>query len=148
METSGHRPLATTTVALVILMGIHVVRSSFAMVVWNIGEGQSPAALLLIASGIWVAGLAGWAIVPWVDSPRLGLRLALLFAVLYAAGHAVRHPVLTPALVSASLVAWLWMMPALIRPREAIFSDWTSCDSASVSFWMASASSLFCTSSF
>jgi len=114
METSGHRPLATTTVALVILMGIHVVRSSFAMVVWNIGEGQSPAALLLIASGIWVAGLAGWAIVPWVDSPRLGLRLALLFAVLYAAGHAVRHPVLTPALVSASLVAWLWMMPALI----------------------------------
>ena len=114
METSGHRPLATTTVALVILMGIHVVRSSFAMVVWNIGEGQSPAALLLIASGIWVAGLAGWAIVPWVDSPRLGLRLALLFAVLYAAGHAVRHPALTPALVSASLVAWLWMMPALI----------------------------------
>lgn len=114
METSAHRALATTAVALVILTGTHVLRSAFAMVVWNIGEGMSQTGLLLVAAAIWIAGVAGWAVVPWIDSPRFGLRIAVLFAALYAAAHAVRHPALAPALACAALVVWLWLVPALI----------------------------------
>lgn len=114
METSSHRALATTAVALVILTGTHILRSAFAMIVWNIGGGLSQTELLLVSAGIWIAGVAGWAIVPLIDSPRFGLRLALLFAVLYTAVHAVRQSGLSPALAAAALVAWLWLLPALI----------------------------------
>ena len=114
MESTGYRSLAAATVALVMLTGIHAVRSALAMVVWNIAEGQPETVIALIAFGIWAAGLLGWAMAPRLHLRRPGMGVAIGFAVAYAAGHFLRHPVLTPAFAVMTLVLWLWMIPALL----------------------------------
>lgn len=114
METTGHRSLAAATVALVILTGIHAVRSALAMVVWNIAEGQPETVLALVAFGILGAGLLGWAMARRLHLRRPAMAVAIGFAVVYAIGHFLSHPVLTPSFAVMTLVLWLWMLPALL----------------------------------
>lgn len=114
MESPGYRSLAAATVALVILTGVHAVRSALAIVVWNIAEGQPETVLALVALGIWAAGLLGWAMAPRLHLRRPAMVVATGFALVYAAGHFLRHPVLMPAFALMTLVLWLWMIPALI----------------------------------
>lgn len=103
-----------TAVALSIWLGVHSLRTFFAMVVWNIGEDRSPNQLGLIALGLWVIGLLAWLAARWLGGSRPAVRFGLLFSLVYIANQFVAHPTLTPYLGVATAVLWLWFFPALI----------------------------------
>lgn len=105
-------------VGLVVLTGIHALRTFFAMVVWNIGEDRSPNELGLIAFGFWAIGLVGGYATRWMG-PRREIRLGLLFAILYATGRFTTLPVLVAALGIAAAISWLWLFPVLLSRLAA-----------------------------
>ena len=114
MEQPRGGLLGLLTVALTTLMGVHVLRAYLAMIVWNIAVERPAFVLGGVAFAVYAAGLAGWFLMPRVESAGMGNGRAAAFALLYAASHYVRYPILTPALALATAVAWLWLFPALI----------------------------------
>ncbi len=109
-----NRTIALTTVALIIAMGVHVLRSGLAMVVWNIAVEQPAAMLALIALAIWIAGLAGWLLEPRKDPVRWMQRMATIFALAYAISHLIADHTITPVLAVLSLITWFWLVPVIM----------------------------------
>jgi len=109
-----NRTIALATVALIIAMGVHVLRGGLAMVVWNIAVEQPAAVLALIALAIWIAGLAGWLLEPREDPVRWMQRMATIFALAYAISHLIADRTITPVLAVLSLITWFWLVPAIM----------------------------------
>lgn len=100
--------------ALTIWLGLHAIRTSLAMVVWNIGEERAPTQLVLIVLAIWSFGLLS---APWAGrfgGTRAVERLAGIFGATVVLYALVIHPTLTPFLGEVMIVTWLWYLPALI----------------------------------
>jgi endonuclease/exonuclease/phosphatase family metal-dependent hydrolase len=109
-----NRTIALATVALIIAMGVHVLRSGLAMVVWNIAVEQPAAVLALIALAIWITGLAGWLLEPRKDPVRWIQRMATIFALGYAISHLIADRTITPVLAVLSLITWFWLVPVIM----------------------------------
>ncbi len=109
-----NRPIALTTVALIIAMGVHVLRGGLALVVWNIAVEQPAAVRALIALVIWIAGLAGWLLAPRKNSVRWMQRIATIFALAYAINHLIADRTITPVLAVLSLITWFWLVPVIM----------------------------------
>ncbi len=105
---------ALAAVALTIWLGLESIRTSLAMIVWNIGEDRPPTQLALIAMGIWLVGLVIAPLARRLSGRRPEVSLAVLFGLVAVANAVVVHPVLTPALGIAMLVTWLWFLPTLV----------------------------------
>lgn len=99
--------------ALTTWMGVHALRTFLAMVVWNLGEDMPANVLGLIALGIWAIGFLAWPAARVLGGARPEMRLGALFAIAYVVNQWVSHPVLTPALGLATVVLWLWLLPAM-----------------------------------
>lgn len=105
---------ALTAIALTIWLGVHALRTFFAMVVWNIGQDRSPNELGLIALGIWSIGLLAWPAARWLGGSRPEVRFGMLFSVVYIANQFISHPLFSAVFGTATTVLWLWFLPALI----------------------------------
>lgn len=100
--------------ALTTWIGVHALRTFLAMVVWNIGEDMPANTLGLIALGIWAIGFLAWPAARVLGGARPEMRLGTLFAIAYVVNQWVSHPVLTPVLGPATVVLWLWVLPAMV----------------------------------
>lgn len=105
---------ALAAVALTLWLGLESIRTSLAMIVWNIGEDRPPAQLALIALGIWLIGVLGAPIAHRLSGRRPEVPLAVLFGIVVVANAVIAHPGLAPVLGTAMLVTWLWFLPALL----------------------------------
>lgn len=111
MQTSW---AALSAIALTTWLGLHAIRTSLAMVVWNIGRERPSTTLILIALAIWLAGLLTAPIARSLGGTRPAARLAAVFGLLATANAFAAHPILTPLLGEASLISLLWLVPALV----------------------------------
>lgn len=105
---------ALAAVALTLWLGLESIRTSLAIIVWNIGEDRPPEQLALIALGIWLVGLVIAPLARRLSGRRPEVSLAVLFGLVVVANAAVAHPILTPVLGTAMLVTWLWFLPTLM----------------------------------
>ncbi|HEY3061018.1 MAG TPA: endonuclease/exonuclease/phosphatase family protein [Chloroflexota bacterium] len=112
--------------ALGVWLGIHALRAYLTMVVWNVAEDLPATQMGLVALAVWVLGLLGW--VPWKllgGGVRAAWVLGLLFALTTALRQVWPGEVSSPVWAFASLVAWLWWLPAFLRtasPGAAVLS--------------------------
>src|SRR5512134_3750334 len=113
MRLDGSRLAGLAAVALATLMGVHALRGSLAMIVWNIGTDRPAPVLGGIALAVYAVGLAGW-VFRGARGAHAGVSRALVFAAAYTLSPLIRHTLLTPAFALTSLVGWLWTFPALI----------------------------------
>ncbi len=105
---------ALAAVALTVWLGLESIRTSLAMIVWNIGEDRPPTQLALIALCIWLIGVLVAPLARRLSGRRPEVPLAALFGLVVVANAVVAHPVLTPVLGTATLVTWLWFLPTLV----------------------------------
>ncbi len=105
-------PLGAVTLAS--WMGIHVLRTFWAMLVWNIAEDRSPPQIALIALVFWGVGMLAWIAARRLGGPEPARRFGALFAVAYVALQGISHPTVTPVLAVAATVLWFWFFPSLV----------------------------------
>jgi len=102
------------TVALTTWLGVHALRTFFAMIVWNIAEDRPSIQIGLIALVFWGIGMLAWPLIRRLGGSDPAQRIGLLFGAAYTLHTTTSHPVLTPALGVATGILWLWIFPALI----------------------------------
>lgn len=98
-----------------IWLGIHAVRAFLTMVTWNVAEDAPPAYMASVAFGVWAVGILVGPATRLAGGPRPVWRFGLLLGLLSVARQAVVGEFITPALSFASLVLWLWWLPAFLR---------------------------------
>ncbi len=96
-------------------LGIQTLRLFFAMVVWNVAEDQLPMTVGLVALAIWSIGLLGWVAARVAGGARPAYRSAALLAILVVIRQVVSDEAATAALAFASVIAWLWWLPAYVN---------------------------------
>lgn len=96
-------------------LGIQTLRLFFAMVVWNVAEDQVPTRVGLVALAIWSIGMLGWIAARVGGGARPAYRSAALLAILIVTRQVVSDEAATAALAFASVIAWLWWLPAYVN---------------------------------
>ena len=100
--------------AIGIWLGVQALRLYLAMVVWNVAEDQLPTIVGLVALAIWSVGLLGWVAARIAGGVHPAYRSAALLAILVVIRQVVSDEALTAALAFASVIVWLWWLPAYV----------------------------------
>lgn len=95
-------------------LGIHALRMTLAMIIWNVAE-DSTAYAGQVAALVWLAGIGGAFLVRFAPVRRPALWLGVIFAVLIVVRQALPGENTSPALAFAAWIVWLWWLPAFIR---------------------------------
>ncbi len=101
--------------AIGVWLGVQALRLYLAMVVWNVAEDQLPTIVGLVALAIWSVGLLGWVVARVAGGAHPAYRAAALLAILVVIRQVVSDEAVTAALAFASLIAWLWWLPAYVN---------------------------------
>jgi endonuclease/exonuclease/phosphatase family metal-dependent hydrolase len=96
-------------------LGIQTLRLFFAMVVWNVAEDQLPTRVGLVALAIWSIGLLGWIAARVGGGAQPAYRSAALLAILVVIRQVVSDEAATAVLAFASMIVWLWWLPAYVN---------------------------------
>ncbi len=96
-------------------LGVQALRLYLAMVVWNVAEDQLPTIVGLVALAIWSVGLLGWVAARVAGGAHPAYRSAALLGILVVIRQVVSDEAVTAALAFASLIAWLWWLPAYVN---------------------------------
>lgn len=117
MQSNGRSSSLTLWIAgaLGIWLGILALRAYVAMVVWNAAEDAPALTMGLIALSVFVAGLLAWLPARFLGGSRPAWRFGLLLAVLTVARQALPGELLSPALSFATVIAWIWWLPAFLQ---------------------------------
>ncbi len=96
-------------------IGVQALRMFFAMVVWNVAEDQLPTRVGLVALAVWSIGLLGWVVARVGGGAGPAYRSAALLGILVVIRQVVSDEAATAALAFASVIAWLWWLPAYVN---------------------------------
>lgn len=101
--------------ALGIWLGLMALRAYVAMVVWNAAEDAPALTMGLIALSVYAAGLLAWIPARFLGGARPAWRFGILLAMLTVARQLLPGELLSPALSFATVIAWLWWLPAFLQ---------------------------------
>lgn len=101
--------------ALGLWLGMLALRAYVAMVVWNAAEDAPALTMGLIALSVFAVGLLAWVPARLLGGARPAWRFGLLLAVLTLLRQALPGELLSPALSFATVIAWLWWLPAFLQ---------------------------------
>lgn len=117
MQTNGRSSSLGLWIAgaLGLWLGILALRAYVAMVVWNAAEDAPALTMGLIALSVFAVGLLAWVPARFLGGSRPAWRFGLLLAVLTLLRQALPGELLSPALSFATVIAWLWWLPAFLQ---------------------------------